>query len=125
MSLNQISRGPPGRGMSRLQILALATAIIGIIAIILLSSRLEPGERKIIEVDSGMVGEYVKVTGDISNIKQSKITSFTIKDDSSGIYAFSYEKINLSKGRYEVIGKVNEYHGILEIEISKMEKLLQ
>ena len=108
--------------MSRLQTIALATAIMGIIAIIVLSNNLEPKEKPISEINSRMVGEYVRVTGDISKIKQSKITSFTIKDDSSDIYAFSYEKINLSEGRYEVIGKVNEYHGILEIEISKMGK---
>ena len=109
--------------MSRLQTIALATAIIGIIAIIVLSNCLEPKVRKISEIDSRMVGDSVKIVGDISKIKQSKITSFTIKDDSSDIYAFSYDKINLSGGKYEVIGKVNEYHGVLEIEISKMRNM--
>lgn len=109
--------------MSRLQAIALITAIMGIIAIIFLSNTLEPRERNISEINNRMIGEHVKVMGDISKIKQSKITSFTIKDNSSDIYAFSYDKINLSEGKYRVIGKVNEYHGILEIEISKMEKL--
>ena len=109
--------------MSRLQSIALATAIIGIIAIIILSNYLEPKVRRISDIDGGMAGASVKVVGDISKIKQSKITSFTIKDDSSDIYAFSYDKINLSSGKYEVIGKVNEYHGVLEIEISKMRSI--
>lgn len=110
--------------MSKLQLIALGTALIGIIAIIFLSGMLEPKLMKISGIDSGMVGESVKVVGNISKIKQSTITSFTIKDDSSDIYAFSYEKLNISQGRYEVIGKVNEYHGILEIEISKMQNLI-
>ncbi|MBU2522753.1 MAG: hypothetical protein KKE23_00485 [Nanoarchaeota archaeon] len=110
--------------MSRLQSIAIITAIIGIIAIIFLSSNLEPKEMMIVEIDRGMVGEYVKVIGNISNIKHSKITSFTIKDDSSDIYAFSYENLDLDKGRYEIIGKVNEYYGSLEIEINKMENII-
>ena len=109
--------------MSRLQVIALVTAIIGIVAIILLSGMLEPKLIKISDIDSGMVGESVRVVGDISKIKQTKITSFTIKNDSSDIYAFSYEKLNISQGNYEAIGKVNEYHGILEIEISKLRKI--
>ena len=109
--------------MSRLQSIAFGTAIIGIIAIMLLSNNLEPKILRISSIDGGMVGQSVKVVGDISKIKQTKITSFTIKDDSSDIYAFSYDKLNLSSGRYEVIGKVNEYHGVLEIEMSKMRKL--
>ena len=108
--------------MSKLQSIALGTAIIGIVAIIFLSGMLEPKLLKISEIDSGMVGESVKVIGEISKIKQSKITSLTIADDSSDIYAFSYEKLNVSSGRYEVIGKVNEYHGILEIEIDRMKE---
>jgi len=110
--------------MSRLQTIALATAIIGIIAIIFLSSRLEPKLVSISTIDRGMIGESVKVIGDISKIKQSKITSFTIKDLYSDIYAFSYEKMDLNEGKYEVIGKVNEYHGSLEIEISRMKPLI-
>jgi len=110
--------------MSKLQTLALGTAIVGIVAIIFLSGMLEPKMMKISGIDSGMVGQSVKVVGEISKIKHSTITSFTIKDDSSNIYAFSYEKLNISQGSYEAIGKVNEYHGILEIEISKLRKLI-
>ena len=106
-----------------LKLIALITAAIGIIAIIFLSNMLEPKSSPISKLNSNMVGEYVKVSGSVSNIKQSKITSFTIKDDSSDIYAFSYDKLNMTPGEYELIGKVNEYHGILEIEISKIRGL--
>ena len=105
-----------------LKSLALITAVLGIIAIIILSFQLEPKQIKMSDIKGSMVGDYVKVSGEISKIKQSKITSFTIKDDSSDIYAFSYEKINLTEGNYEVIGKVNEYHGVLEVEVSKIRK---
>ncbi len=103
-----------------LKAISLAAAVLGIVAIILLSSQLEPKLVKISELGGNMVGEYVRVSGDISSIKQTKITSFTIKDDSSSVYAFSYDRLNLTKGRYEVSGKVNEYHGIMEIEISSI-----
>ena len=67
-----------------------------------------------------MLGDYVKVYGEISKIKHTKVTSFTIADDSGEIYAFSYDLLNITKGNYEIIGKVDEYYGRLEIEISEM-----
>ena len=100
--------------------IALATAIIGIALLIVLSQFLEPKILEISKIDGKMVGENVKVSGTISQIKQSKTTSFTIKDDSGEIYGFSYEKLNLMNGDYEILGTVNEYHGVLEIEVSKM-----
>ena len=103
--------------------IALATAIIGIISLIFLSQAIEPKEIEIGKINSKMVGEYVKVSGQISGIKHSKITSFTMKDDSGDISVFSYENLNLTRGEYEVLGKVNEYHGVLEIEISKMARV--
>lgn len=103
--------------------LALITAVMGIAALIFLSNAMEPKTIKIYNIDGRMIGEYVKVSGDIDKIKQSSITLFTIKDDSGDIYAFSYEKLNLTKGSYEVMGKVNEWHGVLEIEVSKIKRL--
>ena len=105
------------------KVIALMTAIAGIISIIILSNVLEPKLIQISEINSRMVGDSVKVSGDVSKIKQSKITSFTIKDDYSDIYAFSYDLLNLTEGRYEIIGKVNEYHGIMEIEISSIGRI--
>ena len=102
--------------------IALATSVLGIFLIILLSQNLEPKKIDISDINGKMVGQYVKVSGEVANIKYSKITSFTIKDPSGDIYAFSYEKLNMTKGDYEIIGKVNEYHGVLEIEISEIRK---
>ena len=102
--------------------IALVTAIIGIFAIMVLSQNLEPKLIEISEINTKMIGQYVKVSGEISNIKQSKITSFTIKDSSGEIYAFSYDNIYLNPGEYELIGKVNEYRGMLEIEISEIKQ---
>ena len=109
-----------------IRMMALAAAIAGIVAIIVLSSHLEPRLIKTSNIDDGMIGQYVKVSGDVSKIKHSKITSFTIKDDSdqSGIYAFSYENLNLTEGSYELVGKVNDYHGALEIEIGKIRRMM-
>lgn len=100
--------------------IALVTAIVGIIALILLSLNLEPKEMKISDINDKMIGQYVRVSGDVEKIKHSSVTSFTIKDDSGDIYAFSYENLNVTNGKYELIGKVNEYHGVLEIEVSEM-----
>ena len=102
--------------------IALATSIIGIFLIMVFSQNLEPKEIEISKINGKMIGQYVKVSGEVYNIKQSKITSFTIKDPSGDIYAFSYEKMNLTKGEYELIGKVDEYHGVLEIEVAKMKR---
>ena len=100
--------------------IALATTIIAIALLIVLSQFLEPKIIDISKIDGKMVGENVKVSGTVSQIKQFKTTSFAIKDNSGEIYGFSYELLNLTKGDYEIIGTVNEYRGVLEIEISKM-----
>lgn len=109
--------------MLKLQNVSLILALIGIIALILLSNCIEPKTRSISEIDKSKLGEYVKISGEISNIRQSSVTSFTIKDESSEIYGFSYEPLDLKNGEYEIIGKVNEYKDSLEIEVNKLRRI--
>ena len=102
--------------------LALMTFLVGLIALFFLSSSLEPKSIKISDISSKMMDNYVKISGTITKIKQfDTLTSLTISDDTDNITVIC-PKTNISKDSFvEVIGKVKEYKGILEIEAEKIQ----
>jgi len=101
--------------------LALLTALAGTILLIILSKSLEPKEISISEINEKMIDEYVKISGNVTSAKTySSLTVFTLKDETDEIKVASYKEFNIS-GNVEVIGKVQEYKGILEIEAEKIQ----
>jgi len=102
--------------------LALITFLIGLIALFFLSSSLEPKQVRISEISGKMMDNYVKISGEVVKIKQfDTLTSLTISDDTDNITVIC-PKTNISKDSFvEVIGKVKEYKGILEIEAEKIQ----
>jgi RecJ-like exonuclease len=101
--------------------LALITFLIGLIALFFLSQNLEPKQVKISDINSKMMDNYVKLQGTVVKIKQfDTLTSLTVSDNTDNITVIC-PKTNISKDSFiEVIGKVQEYNGILEIEAERI-----
>jgi RecJ-like exonuclease len=99
---------------------ALFTAILGTALLLFLSQGIEPKLVKISEIDENMLEQNVKVQGTVISIKQyESIIVFDLQDESGQIPVVAYAMENLS-GNAEVIGRVKEYYGKLEIEASKI-----
>ena len=99
---------------------ALITFLIGLIALFIISSNLEPKLIKISEINSQMIDKYVKVQGNIAQTKiYDQFSIITLNDSTESIQVLASQNLNLS-GNIEVIGKITEYKGILEIEASQI-----
>ena len=104
--------------------LAFLTAIIGIIALFILSAKLEPKEVSIADLDKARLGDFVKISGEIIAIKHDTTSYFDLKDSTDEIRVFSFKEINLTKGdRVEVVGKLDEYRGFSEIEAVQIKRI--
>lgn len=106
--------------------LALFTAILGISVLLFLSNSLEPKLIKISEINDNMLEQYVKVQGNIISLKSyGDMAILSLEDETGKISVVVYNlKENLSlSGKIEIIGKIKEYKGELEIEASKINKI--
>ena len=106
--------------------IALITALLGTVLLFFLSQSLEPQLIEIKDINIRMLDQYVKIQGNITSLEEkNSLTLLKIKDDSGEITGVLYEKeeIEIKKGKkgQVIIGKVIEYHGKLEIEVSKIE----
>ena len=101
---------------------ALITFLIGMIALFFLSQSLEPKLVKISDINSRMIDSYVRVQGEVIKAKQTDAaTLITLNDGTESISVFS-PKLNISvNSSIEVIGKVKDYKGMLEIEAQKIQ----
>ena len=100
---------------------ALITAILGVIALVFLSDNLEPGIRAIDKITINDIDSYVKVSGNITYVKNyPSSTLLKIEDYTGKMYAVLYGDVNITKGPATVTGKVTEYKGILELEVAKI-----
>jgi len=102
---------------------ALITAILGTLILIFLSEHLEPEITSIDHITIKDIDNYVKISGNITYVKSySTSTLIKIEDSTEKIYAVFYGNMNITKGPAILTGKVTEYNGILEIEISRIER---
>ena len=69
-----------------------------------------------------MIDNYVKISGEVTKIKDyDALLAMTVNDNTENITVIT-PKINISKGsKIEVIGKVTEYKGTLEVEATKIQ----
>jgi RecJ-like exonuclease len=102
--------------------LSLICSLIGLFLIIFLANYLEPAIKNISEIDERNLDEVVKVQGEIANILiYDTLTVFTLDDEAGKIDCVFYDNLPFTKGqRIEVIGKIVEYKGKIEIEVSKI-----
>jgi len=114
--------------MQSLLKVALASAIIGTALLIFLSAKLEPPLISISEIDVRKIDNFVKISGKITDVKDTQsLIIFDVEDESGRIKVILYknkETINLNKGmKVEIIGKVKEYEGEIEIEASSIKHI--
>lgn len=114
--------------MQALLKVALVSAIIGTALLIFLSAKLEPRLISIDRIDVRKIDNFVKIMGSVTSVKDTQsLLIFDVKDESGIIKVIAYkgkEEIDLNKGmQIEIIGKVKEYKGELEIEASSIKNL--
>jgi RecJ-like exonuclease len=111
--------------MKNLLLFSLIGSIIGLLIIIFLADNLEPGRRNISEIDERNLDEIVKVQGNMTNIREfESLTLFTIDDGSGKIDVVFYDKVSFEEERIvQVLGRVIEYKGKIEIEANKLKIL--
>lgn len=100
--------------------LALVTSIVGLILLFFLSENLEPPLMPIKEISEKYFDSYVKVAGEITNVKETKgLYILTVEDatDEIEVVIFKDKNVTFSEDtQVEVIGKVTKYWTRLQIE---------
>lgn len=111
--------------MRLLLALSFICSLIGLFLIILLANHLEPTLITIKSIDENNLDNFVKIQGTITEIKETEgLSIFTIKDETKSIKIVSYEKPLLMRNQeIEVVGKVVEYQGALELEATTIKIL--
>jgi RecJ-like exonuclease len=100
---------------------ALITFLIGLIALFFLSENLEPKLVEIKDIKGSMMDKTVRIQGQLIKIKQTDAMSILTIDDKTDSISVLSPKTNISiNSSLEIIGKVTEYKGILEIESEKI-----
>ncbi|MCS7134260.1 MAG: OB-fold nucleic acid binding domain-containing protein [Candidatus Pacearchaeota archaeon] len=99
---------------------------IGLFILIILVNHLEPKRIEISKIDEKKLEEWVKVRGEVSEVRVVKTRTgemvlFKLSDETASIYIIFNGK-NFTETRVEVIGKVIEYKGNLQIQAKKIKK---
>lgn len=111
--------------MKSLLSISIICSVIGLIILALLANNLEPNLKEIKEIDEKSLEEIVKVQGRIVFIKKyESLTILTLDDGTGKIDSVYYKDLEIKEDiLVEVIGKVVEYKGKIEIEINKIKIL--
>lgn len=97
---------------------ALVCSLIGVTVLFFISEFIEVEERNIEEITIDDLDKNVKIIGTVSKIVDTdKVVIMDITQPQKlKVMLFKDKEINLKKGNYiEVLGKVQEYEGELEI----------
>lgn len=104
--------------------IALICSIVGVFIIFIFADRLEPSLISISSISHSLVDKDVKIRGTISSFKMTpSVLMLDIKDETGVIkvVAFDKEDFKADEGQLvEVLGRVKEYKGVLEIESKKI-----
>lgn len=112
--------------------IALACSLIGLAGVIAASQLIQAKQVNIIDIDDSMEGEYVKVIGDVINLRETEKAVFLDVKDGTGTIAIVAFKDNtgfvsrevlpntLKKGdKISIEGKVSMYQDKPEITAEK------
>lgn len=92
--------------------------------LIIFSFFIEPPLKNIGEISIKNMDEWIKVRGEITNIKETGgVTILNLKDETGEIMAVVFDKLDIKKEKVEIIGKVENYKGTLEIVIKRIKPL--
>ncbi len=97
---------------------ALVCSIVGVTVLFFISEFIEVGEREIRDITINDLDKHVKVIGTVSGVINTEkvIIMDIIQPQELKVVVFKDKDISLKKGDYiEVLGKVEEYEGELEI----------
>ncbi|MBW2980996.1 hypothetical protein KY360_06280 [Candidatus Woesearchaeota archaeon] len=97
---------------------ALVCSLVGVTVLFFISEFIEVEERDIDEITIDDLDKNVKIIGTVSKVVDTdKVVIMDITQPQKlKVMLFKDEEINLKKGNYiEVLGKVQEYEGELEI----------
>ena len=119
--------------------IALATAIIGIVGMMIFAGQITPKHPNINEINPGMLDEEITIEGVVDNIKESpksqtyflevtdntgKINVVIFKRNAKDIENNNLNIFQLNKRRIKLLGTVTEYNGRMEL-ILKDEKSIE
>ena len=108
--------------------IALATSLLGLFSLYIISETFEPKIILISEVNEKMFDSYVRISGQISSARETEGLYILQVNDSSGkIEVIIYkekEKLSFSRGQeVEVIGKVSEFRGKIQLEAADIRRI--
>ena len=110
--------------------IALATAVIGIVGMMIFAGQITPKHPNINEISPGMLDEEITIEGVVDNIKESpnsqtyflevtdntgKINVVIFKRNAKDIENNNLTIFQLNKRRIKLLGTVTEYNGRMEI----------
>ena len=103
---------------------AFVISLLGIFILIVLSDKIEPELSLIEEINVKNIEEFVKIKGEIRNVKNvGNITLLDIKDETGEIKGIIYENEDINESKKVIItGKVIDFEGQLEIEVREIRK---
>ena len=111
----------------KLMKISFAGAVLGIIALYILVLNLNYQQISIGQIDKSMANKVVKVSGEISDFKTGKTTSFTLKNESEIKVVFwedTLEQLELSGfdlnqlkngAKIQIVGTIQLYKGEIEL----------
>ena len=114
--------------MNRALKISLALSLVGILVLIFLSSHLEPKSLPISNITEEYLNQEVKITGQITKIKDFKDINFQILEfqDLTGSIDVTTNSENLTINKnltYVIIGKVSDYNGTIQINADKIQEV--
>ena len=101
--------------------IALASVVLGIIALFVISYFLDYKETPINEIDASDLGKNVKVIGEVGKFNDyGKVKTFLLKDETGEIMIAVFTESLEVEGKVEVVGSVEDYKGNIEIIADKI-----
>ena len=98
---------------------ALFLSLLGIFLLIIISNFIEPRLSKIESIDRKNIEDFIKIKGNISDIKNiGNMTLFRIGDETGKINGIIYDNEKIKERKNVIIiGKIMDFEGELEIEV--------
>lgn len=106
--------------------LCLITALVGTFLVIILANNIEPETKTIDTINENMFDEWIKVQGNITQERDIEgLKILTVNDGTASINCVLRKNVSysLKDQRVEIQGKITDYKGDIEIDISKIKIL--
>lgn len=102
--------------------LSLVIALISTFIIVILASNLEPETRKIETINEKSLDEWAKIQGNVTQERTVEtLKIITVNDGTASINCILRQKSDsFENKKVEILGKIIDYKGELEIEISRI-----